>query len=213
MSNSIQSNFTPEELREHKELFDSFDTDGSGEIDAEELQQLCATLGNKMTLSEAKEMIEDIDIDGNGLIDFNEFLSMMLDIRGSDKVVQKAKDKKRMSFKKIVQKQAVARREKKEKLIREKEIAARKRLSQTEEKAQEAAIRAYQQKQAVQMQKMQQNDIAFFYNQEQREKIEMEKNAKIDEKARILTQKAIEAEKRQLEILEKTAKQAKKKGK
>ena len=104
MSNSIQSDFTPEELREHKELFDSFDTDGSGEIDAEELQQLCATLGNKMTLSEAKEMIEDIDIDGNGLIDFNEFLSMMLDIRGSDKVVQKAKDKKRMSFKKIVQK-------------------------------------------------------------------------------------------------------------
>merc|ERR1711998_358346 len=49
-------------------------------------------------------------------------------------------------------------------------------------------------------------------NQEQREKIEMEKNAKIDEKARILTQKAIEAEKRQLEILEQTAKQAKNKG-
>ena len=62
---SIHSNFSPEELREHKELFDTFDTDGSGELDAEELQQLCATLGNKMTIAEAKEMIDDIDIDGN----------------------------------------------------------------------------------------------------------------------------------------------------
>ena len=80
---SIQSNFSPEELREHRELFESFDTDGSGEIDAEELQQLCGTLGNKLSLAEAEEMIADIDVDGNGLVDFNEFLSMMLDIRGS----------------------------------------------------------------------------------------------------------------------------------
>ena len=80
---SIQSNFSPEELRDHRELFESFDTDGSGEIDAEELQQLCGTLGNKLSLAEAEEMIADIDVDGNGLVDFNEFLSMMLDIRGS----------------------------------------------------------------------------------------------------------------------------------
>ena len=50
---------------------------------AEELQQLCGTLGNKLSLAEAEEMIADIDVDGNGLVDFNEFLSMMLDIRGS----------------------------------------------------------------------------------------------------------------------------------
>ena len=125
---------------------------------------------------------------------------------------QQAEKKRRLSFKKIVEKQAIARREKKERLIREKEIAAEARLRVTEEKAKEAAIRAYEQKQALQIQKMQQNDIAFFYNQEQREKIEAEKNAQIDKKAKELTQKAIEAEKRQAALSKQMAKAAKKKG-
>ena len=49
---SLADQFSEEDLREHIELFESFDTDGSGEIDAEELQQLCATMGNQMSLNE-----------------------------------------------------------------------------------------------------------------------------------------------------------------
>ena len=129
-----------------------------------------------------------------------------------DTVKQQADNKRRLSFKKIVEKQAIARREKKERLLREKEIAAEARMRATEEKAREAAIRAYEQKQALQIQKMQQNDIAFFYNQEQREKIEAEKNAQIDRKAKELTQKAVEAERRQALLNEQMAKEAKSKG-
>ena len=140
------------------------------------------------------------------------FLCVHTNYRSGDHVKEQAENKRRLSFKKIVEKQAVARREKKERLIREKEIAAEARLRVTEEKAKEAAIRAYEQKQALQIQKMQQNDIAFFYNQEQREKIEAEKNAQIDKKAKELTQKAIEAEKRQAALSKQMAKAAKKKG-
>lgn len=140
------------------------------------------------------------------------FLCVHTNFRSGDHVKEQAENKRRLSFKKIVEKQAIARREKKERLIREKQIAAEARLRVTEEKAKEAAIRAYEQKQALQIQKMQQNDIAFFYNQEQREKIEAEKNAQIDKKAKELTQKAIEAEKRQVALSKQMAKAAKKKG-
>ena len=94
------------------------------------------------------------------------FLCVHTNYRSGDHVKEQAENKRRLSFKKIVEKQAIARREKKERLIREKEIAAEARMLATEEKAREAAIRAYEQKQALQIQKMQQNDIAFFYNQE-----------------------------------------------
>ena len=96
---SLRESFSPEELKEHVELFESFDTDGSGEIDAEELQQLCATMGNTMTLEESKEMINDIDTDGNGLVDISEFLTMMLDIKNSPETIASAANDKRISFK------------------------------------------------------------------------------------------------------------------
>ena len=71
--------FAEEELREHKEVPDSFDGDGSGEIDAEELAALSTKLGNPMSIKEAQQQIADIDLDGNGLVNFVEYLTMMLD--------------------------------------------------------------------------------------------------------------------------------------
>ena len=134
---SLRESFSPEELKEHVELFESFDTDGSGEIDAEELQQLCATMGNTMTLEESKEMINDIDTDGNGLVDISEFLTMMLDIKNSPETIASAANDKRISFKNVAMKQASLARDKKERLLREKEARAVERVAMTEEKQQE----------------------------------------------------------------------------
>ena len=183
---SLRESFSPEELKEHVELFESFDTDGSGEIDAEELQQLCATMGNTMTLEESKEMINDIDTDGNGLVDISEFLTMMLDIKNSPETIASAANDKRISFKNVAMKQASLARDKKERLLREKEARAVERVAMTEEKQQGALVRAYDMKKRAQMEKMQQSDIAYFYHQELQEKIEVEKNIKIERKAQML---------------------------
>jgi Ca2+-binding EF-hand superfamily protein len=210
---SLRESFSPEELKEHVELFESFDTDGSGEIDAEELQQLCATMGNTMTLEESKEMINDIDTDGNGLVDISEFLTMMLDIKNSPETIASAASDKRISFKNVAMKQASLARDKKERLLREKEARAVERVAMTEEKQQGALVRAYDMKKRAQMEKMQQNDIAYFYHQELQEKIEVEKNIKIERKAQMLSKKAKIAEMRQVKIMREVEKKAKRKSK
>jgi|EP00505_MAST-04D_sp_SCG-Rhode-Island_P000558 Ca2+-binding EF-hand superfamily protein len=206
---SLADQFSEEDLREHIELFESFDTDGSGEIDAEELQQLCATMGNQMSLNEAETMIADIDIDGNGTVDISEFLTMMLDIKNSDATKEKGKQIQKLNFKKIAAQQAVMRREKKEMLIQQKEEAALKRYAATEEKSKEAQYRAYEMKIRKQQAKMQQNDIAFMYQQELLEKVELEKNVTIEQKARELQEKAKLAELRQAEIMKQQEKEVK----
>jgi Ca2+-binding EF-hand superfamily protein len=53
----LRDSFTPAQLQEHKELFTSFDTDGGGTIDAEEMTQLAKTLGLKMNVDGARQLI------------------------------------------------------------------------------------------------------------------------------------------------------------
>lgn len=65
----------PQELRE---VFDLFDTDGSGGIDAEELKAAMKALGFTDTSSaHVQEMMQGVDKDHDGHIDFDEFLGMM----------------------------------------------------------------------------------------------------------------------------------------
>ena len=73
--------FTPEQLREHRELFTSFDKDGGGTIDAEEMTELAKTLGLNLSVEGARNLIEEIDLDGDGLVDFVEFLTLMVDLQ------------------------------------------------------------------------------------------------------------------------------------
>ncbi|KAA3474210.1 red chlorophyll catabolite reductase, chloroplastic-like isoform X1 [Gossypium australe] len=63
--------------QEIKEAFELFDTDGSGTIDAKELNVAMRALGFEMTVEEIKQMIADVDRDGSGAIDFDEFVHMM----------------------------------------------------------------------------------------------------------------------------------------
>ncbi|MCO5553057.1 hypothetical protein L7F22_006578 [Adiantum nelumboides] len=78
----VRSHPTDEQRQEIREAFDLFDTDGSGTIDARELQVAMRALGFEAGEEEVKQMIEDVDKDKNGSIDFDEFLHMMTNKMG-----------------------------------------------------------------------------------------------------------------------------------
>ena len=60
------------------DTFNTFDADGSGAIDVDELgvllKALCVPLKNK---KELEDLMEDMDDDGSGDIDFDEFTALM----------------------------------------------------------------------------------------------------------------------------------------
>ncbi|KAK3222270.1 hypothetical protein Dsin_009295 [Dipteronia sinensis] len=68
---------TQQKRQEIKEAFELFDTDGSGTIDAKELNVAMRALGFEMTDEQINQMIADVDKDGSGAIDFDEFAHMM----------------------------------------------------------------------------------------------------------------------------------------
>lgn len=76
------------EIREIKEAFDLFDTDGSGSIDAKELKAAMKSLQNvddKLLSDDAIiHMMQDIDADKSGNIEFPEFLKMMVGLSDVD---------------------------------------------------------------------------------------------------------------------------------
>uniref|UniRef100_A0A0A9H3S4 EF-hand domain-containing protein n=1 Tax=Arundo donax TaxID=35708 RepID=A0A0A9H3S4_ARUDO len=73
---------TAQKRKEIKEAFDLFDTDGSGFIDARELNVAMRALGFEMTPEQINQMIAEVDKDGSGTIDFDEFVHMMTDKMG-----------------------------------------------------------------------------------------------------------------------------------
>ena len=67
MSNKIKDTDTEEEIRE---AFRIFDRDGNGLISANELRQIMANLGEKLTDEELDEMMREADLNGDGHIDY-----------------------------------------------------------------------------------------------------------------------------------------------
>ena len=74
---SAVDKLTEAQLDEFREAFNSFDKDGGGSIDAKELKDLMASVGQNPTDEELKEMIAIADADGTGDIDFAEFVTLM----------------------------------------------------------------------------------------------------------------------------------------
>ena len=73
-----------EDVKQIKEAFDLFDTDGSGTIDPKELRAAMQSLGFEAKNQTIFQMISDLDKNKSGSIDFEEFLDMMT-ARMSDK--------------------------------------------------------------------------------------------------------------------------------
>ena len=68
---------TEEQVHEFREVFEMFDNDGEGAIDAQELATVMRALGQNPTQAELEEMVKRVDSDGSGQIEFEEFLQLM----------------------------------------------------------------------------------------------------------------------------------------
>ncbi|CAL9228225.1 unnamed protein product [Arabidopsis halleri] len=68
---------TNQKRREIREIFDLFDIDGSGSIDASELNVAMRSLGFEMNNEQINELMAEVDKNKSGAIDFEEFVHMM----------------------------------------------------------------------------------------------------------------------------------------
>ncbi|CAE7393785.1 CML12 [Symbiodinium pilosum] len=65
------------ELQRYKEIFSSYDEDGSGFLDTTELMTFISSLGFTPLRSMVKEALNLVDLDRNGLLDFEEVVLLM----------------------------------------------------------------------------------------------------------------------------------------
>ncbi|XP_069591027.1 calcium-binding protein 5-like isoform X1 [Ranitomeya imitator] len=65
-------------VKELRDAFKEFDTNGDGEITLDELQQaMQRLLGEKLTNNEIADVVREADMNGDGTVDFEEFVRMM----------------------------------------------------------------------------------------------------------------------------------------
>jgi Ca2+-binding EF-hand superfamily protein len=73
------SGWSSEEAGSYRALFLEADDDGSGELDATELQVLCEELGFELELHKIEELMAPYDADSSGNLGFPEFLHFLKD--------------------------------------------------------------------------------------------------------------------------------------
>ncbi|XP_077457722.1 calcium-binding protein 1a isoform X1 [Stigmatopora argus] len=65
-------------IKELKEAFREFDTNGDGAISTSELRDaMRKLLGHQVGLNEVEDILREVDLNGDGLVDFEEFVRMM----------------------------------------------------------------------------------------------------------------------------------------
>jgi len=69
---------TDDKLNELKEVFEMFDRDKDGLIDAKELGNILRSMDHEPSEQELLDLISDVDSNNDGKIHFNEFLSIMI---------------------------------------------------------------------------------------------------------------------------------------
>lgn len=72
-----------EQIQRLKEVFDHFDADASGSIDADELVNVFTSMGQEVSREDMEEMIRGVDDDDSGQIEFPEFMMLMCTNFGS----------------------------------------------------------------------------------------------------------------------------------
>ncbi|KDO32747.1 hypothetical protein SPRG_02445 [Saprolegnia parasitica CBS 223.65] len=70
--------FTAAEKRILRQWFDVLDTDQSGSVSTEELEDTLLTLGLASTADETEAIVNVIDTDGSGSVDFHEFVRALM---------------------------------------------------------------------------------------------------------------------------------------
>lgn len=65
-------------VKELRDAFREFDTNGDGEISTSELREaMRKLLGHQVGHRDIEEIIRDVDLNGDGRVDFEEFVRMM----------------------------------------------------------------------------------------------------------------------------------------
>ncbi|XP_063148830.1 calcium-binding protein 2-like [Candoia aspera] len=65
-------------VKELRDAFREFDTNGDGQISIAELREaMHKLLGQRLNYQEVDEILQDVDLNGDGLVDFEEFVRMM----------------------------------------------------------------------------------------------------------------------------------------
>ncbi|KAM9858271.1 calcium-binding protein 1a isoform 2-T2 [Aulostomus maculatus] len=65
-------------IKELKDAFREFDTNGDGAISTSELRDaMRKLLGHQVGLNEVEDILREVDLNGDGLVDFEEFVRMM----------------------------------------------------------------------------------------------------------------------------------------
>merc|ERR1712224_1069872 len=72
-----QDILTFEQQKAFREVFDLFDSNGGGTIDAQELDEALKSADIHLSKDEIADVLNSMDKDGNGEIDFEEFLTLM----------------------------------------------------------------------------------------------------------------------------------------
>ena len=65
-------------LDEINSAFASFDKDGSGTIDKDELEGILNSIDEKLSPADIQQMIKEADVDGDGQINYSEFANMLI---------------------------------------------------------------------------------------------------------------------------------------
>ncbi|XP_071941497.1 uncharacterized protein [Antedon mediterranea] len=72
-----EPSLTSKQIEAFQEVFDLFDTNGGGSINADELHSALESVDIYISHKEIEDVLSQIDVDGNGEIDFQEFLTLM----------------------------------------------------------------------------------------------------------------------------------------
>mmetsp|Transcript_65673 Transcript_65673/g.182754 ORF Transcript_65673/g.182754 Transcript_65673/m.182754 type:complete len:149 (+) Transcript_65673:135-581(+) len=75
-------------IQKCREAFNTFDQDGSGTIDTQEMKLLLEAIGEAPTKEELFRFMADVDEDGTGEIEFAEFLQAFEKQRGGAQVIE-----------------------------------------------------------------------------------------------------------------------------
>eukprot|EP00945_MAST-04E_sp_MAST-4E-sp1_P005664 g5664.t1 len=76
-NNSSGAQLSEDEKAKYQDAFATFDKDGSGSIDMDELESVMNSIGMHPSKQELQAMIDEVDDDGSGEVDMEEFLEMM----------------------------------------------------------------------------------------------------------------------------------------